>query len=140
MFYFCSVPCDSERNETMGGIGNLLWTIPTLAAASCAPATGLASNGNAAATAEQVALKSATALSLAELAYNSGEAAATAAVRSGALSSEQDRAIGAAVRRARAYRDEARALVAAGDDASSAIESLDVSLGDVDALAHPARQ
>ena len=124
----------------MGGIGNLIWAVPALAAAGCAPATGLAGNSNAMATAEEVALKSTTALSLAELAYNSGEAAATAAVRSGALTPAQDRAIGAAVRRARAYRDEARVLVAGGGDASAAIEALDASLDDMDALAHPARQ
>jgi hypothetical protein len=123
----------------MGGIGNLIWAVPALAAAGCAPATGLAGNGNAAAAAEAVALRSATALSLAELAYNSGEAAATAAVRSGALTPAQDRAIGAAVRRARAYRDEARAVIAAGGDGSAAIEALDASLVDIDTLAHPAR-
>src|SRR5690242_19099037 len=112
MFYLCSVLRDSG-GRAMGGLTNLLWTLPALAAAGCAPATELG-NGNAASAADAVALRSTTALSLAELAYNSGESAATAAVRSGALSPAEDRSIGDAVHRARTYRDEARALVAAG--------------------------
>lgn len=117
---------------------NTILLSAALALAGCAPAAGL---GNAAATSgERLALKTTTALSLAELAYNSGEAAATAAVRSGALTPAQDRAIGDAVHRARAYRDEARMIVSAGGDASAAIESLDDSLQRVTALAQPARQ
>lgn len=109
-----------------------------LALAGCAPGTGL---DNASTTgAERLALKATTALSLAELAYNSGEAAATAAVRSGALTPAQDRAIGDAVHRARTYRDEARMIVSAGGDASAAIESLDDSLRRVATLAQSARQ
>lgn len=123
----------------MGGLTNLLWTLPALVAAGCAPATELG-NSNAASAADAVALRSTTALSLAELAYNSGESAATAAVRSGALSPAEDRAIGDAVHRARAYRDEARALVAAGGDASAAIESLDESLDRIGALTRPTQQ
>lgn len=119
----------------MRGIGNLLWTLPALAAASCAPAAGLG-NGNAASAADAVALRSTTALSLAELAYNSGESAAIAAVQSGVLTPAQDRTVGDAVHRARSYRDEARALVAGGGDASAAIESLDESLEQIDSLAH----
>ena len=64
---------------------NLIMALATLALAGCAPATGLDNAG--AASGEQLALKATTALSLAELAYNSGETAATAAVRSGALTS-----------------------------------------------------
>jgi hypothetical protein len=123
----------------MGGLTNLLWTLPAFAAAGCAPAAGLG-NGNAASAADAVALRSTTALSLAELAYNSGESAATAAVRSGALSPAEDRAISDAVHRARAYRDEARALVAAGGDASTAIESLDESLDRIGVLTGPTQQ
>lgn len=105
-----------------------------LALAACAPAGGL-SNGDAMSDADAVALKSTTALSLAELAYNSGEAAATAAIASGALSQAQDAAIGDAVARARTYRNEARMIVSVGGDASAAIESLDDSLQRIDALA-----
>lgn len=120
----------------MNKIPNLIWAATALAAAACAPATGLG-NGNAMAGADAVALKSTTALSLAELAYNSGEAAATAAVKSGALTLAQDAAIGSAIHRARTYRNEARVMVAAGGDASAAIESLDGALGEVDSLTHP---
>ena len=123
----------------MGGIGNLIRALPVLAATACPPAAGI-DNGNAAAAVDAVALKSTTALSLAELAYDSGEAAATAAVQSGALTPAQDTAIGDAVHRARTCRDEARTLVADGGDASAAIESLDAALDQVDALARPAQQ
>ena len=116
---------------------NLIMALAALALAGCAPGAGLDNAG--AAGAERLALKATTALSLAELAYNSGEAAATAAVRSGALTPTRDQAIGDAVRRARTYRDEARMIVSAGGDASAAIESLDDSLRRVATLAQPAR-
>lgn len=117
---------------------NLILAAPVLALAACAPQAGLG-NGNAAASAEAVALDETTALSLAELAYNSGEAAATAAVSSGALSAAQDAAIGDAVHRARTYRNEARMIVSVGGDASAAIESLDDTLRTIQALAAPAQ-
>jgi hypothetical protein len=117
---------------------NPIMALAALALAGCAPAAGLDNAG--AASGEQLALKATTALSLAELAYNSAEAAATTAVRSGALTPAQDQAIGDAVHRARTYRDEARMIVSAGGDASAAIESLDDSLRRVTALAQPARQ
>lgn len=117
----------------MDRIRTLICAGVALAAAACVPTTGLG-NGNAAASVDAIALKSTTALSLAELAYNSGEAAATAAVKSHALTLAQDAAIGAAIHRARIYRNEARMMVAAGDDASAAIESLDGALGEVDTL------
>lgn len=115
---------------------NLILAAPVLALAACAPQAGLG-NGNAAASAEAVSLDETTALSLAELAYNSGEAAATAAVRSGALTAAQGAAIGDAVQRARTYRDEARMIVSVGGDASAAIESLDDMLRTIQALAAP---
>jgi hypothetical protein len=118
---------------------NWTWTVASLGLAACAPAGGLG-NGNATVTSDTVALRGTTALSLAELAYNSGEATATAAIGSGMLTPAQDAAVGDAVHRARAYRDAARAIVSAGGDASTAIESLDESLGQIDALAHPAQQ
>jgi len=118
---------------------NLILAAPVLALAACAPPAALG-NGNAAARAEAVAIDSTTALSLAELAYNSGEAAATAAVKSGLLTAAQDAAIGDAVHRARTYRDEARLIVAVGGDASAAIESLDDTLRRIEALAQPAQQ
>jgi len=111
----------------------MAWAM-VLSLAACAPANGL-DNGNAMASADAIALKTTTALSLAELAYNSGEAAATAAIRSGALTPAQDTAIGDAVHQARTYRDEARMIVASGGDASAAIESLDGTLETIDALA-----
>jgi len=120
----------------MNKLRTLICIVPALAVAACAPATGLG-NGNAMASADAVALKSTTALSLAELAFNSGEAAATAAVQSGALTLAQEAAIGSAIHRARTYRNEARLMVAAGGDASAAIESLDGALGEVDTLTHP---
>lgn len=117
-------------------MGMMLWVAIALALAGCAP-DGLGNVGYAtiAVSADRVALASTTALSLAELAYNSGEATATAAIRSGTLSTQQDAAIGRAVIAARGYRDQARALVAAGGDASAAIESLDAALVDVHAIA-----
>lgn len=123
----------------MNRIGTLVAAVLALVLAACAPAAGLG-NGNAAVASEAVELRTTTALSLAELAYNSGEAAATAAVRSGALSPDQDMAIGEAVHRARALRDQARVIAAAGGDASAAIESLDESLRRIAALSQPARQ
>lgn len=117
----------------MGGLTDLIWAAPALALAGCTPpaAGGAASNGDIAAASQQVALASTTALSLAELAYNSGEAAATAAIDSGALTKAQADALGDAVHRARLYRDQARALVASGADASATIESLDGALTDI---------
>ena len=117
----------------MGGLTDLIWAAPALALAGCTPPAtgGTASNGDVAATAQQVALTSTTALSLAELAYNSGEAAATAAIESGALSKAQAESLGEAMHRARLYRDQARTLVASGDDASATIESLDGALTDI---------
>lgn len=123
----------------MNRLRTMSWAVPALAAAACAPATGLG-NGNASASADAIALKSTTALSLAELAYNSGEAAATVAVKSGGLTLAQDAAIGSAIHRARTYRDEARMMVAAGSDASAAIESLDGALSEVDTLTHPTQR
>ena len=123
----------------MDRIRSLICAVVALAAAACVPTTGLG-NGNAAAGVDAVALKSTTALSLAELAYNSGETAATAAVQSGALSLAQDAAIGAAIHRARTYRNEARMMVAAGNDASAAIESLDGALVEVTTLTRAAQK
>jgi hypothetical protein len=138
MFYFCSV-LRNRKDRQMNRIGTLAAAVLALALAACAPAAGLG-NGNAAVASEAVELRTVTALSLAELAYNSGEAAATAAVRSGALSPAQDATIGAAVHRARALRDQARVIAAAGGDASAAIESLDESLRRIAALSQPAQQ
>ena len=107
------------------------WTMLAVAAtlAACAPGGGLGDNSNVAVSAgDAVALRTTTALSLAELAYNTGEAAAAAALESGQLSKAQAASLGDAVHRARAYRDQARTLVAAGGDASAAIEALDASL------------
>ena len=108
------------------------WTMLAVAAtlAACAPGVDVGGdNSNMATSAgDAVALKATTALSLAELAYNTGEAAATAALESGQLSKTQATALGDAVHRARAYRDQARALVAAGGDASPVIEALDAAL------------
>ncbi|TPG16685.1 hypothetical protein EAH87_13610 [Sphingomonas koreensis] len=120
----------------MGGLTDLIWAAPALALAGCTPAAtgGAASNGDMAAVAEQVALKGTTALSLAELAYNSGEAAATAALDSGALTKTQDQALGDAVQRARRSRDQARGLIASGGDASATIEALDRALTDINTL------
>lgn len=123
----------------MDRIRTLICAGVALAAVACVPTTGLG-NGNAATATDAIALKSTTALSLAELAYNSGEAAATAAVQSHALTLAQDAAIGSAIHRALTYRDEARMMVAAGGDASGAIESLDGALGEVDNLTHPAQK
>ena len=107
--------------------------------AACAPIGGL-TNGAVTTGTDAVALRATTALSLAELAYNSAEAGASAAVQSGALSPAQDAAIGAAIDRARGYRNQARALVAADSDAAGAIESLDAALVEIAALAHPQQQ
>ena len=108
------------------------WTILAVAAtlAACAPGTGLGGDNSnmAMSVGDAVALRSTTALSLAELAYNTGEAAATAALESGQLDKAQAVSLGDAVHRARSYRDQARALVAAGGDASASIEALDASL------------
>lgn len=123
----------------MDRIRILICAAVALAAAACVPTTGLG-NSNAAASADAVALRSTTALSLAELAYNSGEAAATAAVKSGALTLGQRAAIGAAIHRARTYRNEARMIAAAGGDTSGAIESLDDALGEVDNLTRTTQQ
>ena len=105
------------------------------ATAACAPAAGAADNGSLGTSSDQIALRSTTVLSLAELAYNSGEATATAAIRSGQLTAAQDAQLGAYVHQARACRDEARKLVAAGDDAAGAIESLDAALAGITTLA-----
>ena len=122
----------------MNRIGTLAAAMLALVLAACAPAAGLG-NGNAATASEAVELRTTTALSLAELAYNSGETAATAALRSGTLTPAEDAAVGEAVHRARALRDQARMIAAAGGDASAAIESLDDSLQRMAALAHPAQ-
>ena len=95
----------------------------------------LSSNGSTVTVAEQIELKSTTALSLAELAYNSGEAAATAAVKSGHLSKDQIDQLAVDVHKARGYRDQARALVANGQDASSTIESLNQAITAIQSLA-----
>jgi hypothetical protein len=103
--------------------------------AACAPAgADFSSNGNVAAAADQVALRATTALALAELAYNSGEEAATAALQSGALDASQARALADTVHRARGLRDQARSLVAAGSDASAALEALNTALTDIHTL------
>jgi hypothetical protein len=135
MFYLCSVLLIGRTQQMTS---NLNMALAALALSGCAP--GARPDNASAAGGEQLALKTTTALSLAEHAYNSGEAAATAAVRSGALTPAEDQAIGDAVHRARTYRDEARMIVSAGGDASAAIESLDDSLRRVATLAQPAQQ
>jgi hypothetical protein len=118
-------------------IRNWLWAIMTAAAmlAACAPAgADFSGNGNVTAAADQVALRATTALALAELAYNSGEEAATAALQSGALDASQAKALADAVHRARGLRDQARTLVAAGSDASATLEALNAALTDIHTL------
>lgn len=88
----------------------------------------------AAALSDQVMVKSTTALSLAELAYNSGEAAATAVLKSGLLKPAQAGELGALVHSARSYRDQARSLVAAGQDATAVLNNLASSLANVAAI------
>jgi hypothetical protein len=114
-----------------------LWALMMTAAmlAACAPAgADFSGNGNVAAAADQVALRATTALALAELAYNSGEEAATAALRSGALDASQAKTLADAVHRARNLRDQARTLVAAGSDASATLEALNTALADIQTL------
>jgi hypothetical protein len=118
-------------------IRNWLWAIMTGAAmlAACAPAgADFSGNGNVTAVAHQVALRATTALALAELAYNSGEEAATVALQSGALNPAQAEELTDAVHRARTLRDQARALVAAGSDASATLEALNTALIDIHTL------
>lgn len=114
----------------------MMLTLPALALAACTPTGGgVASNGGVAAVSDPIALKSTTALSLAELAFNSAEEAATAAIKSGHLSKAQVEQLGVDVHKARDYRDQARALVSAGGDASSVIESLNTALAAIHTLA-----
>jgi hypothetical protein len=108
------------------------WLAVAAALTSCAAPAAIATP--AVASPDRIAIDAVTALALAELAYNSGEATATAAVQSGRLSAAQDAAIGDAVHRARTWRDQARALVAAGGDASAALTALAAALGDIRAL------
>lgn len=99
-----------------------------LSLAACAPmAVG---NNTAAATeiGDQVVLKSATGLSLGELAFTSAEQAATAALKSGRLSKADAAALDAGVLTARGYRNQARAAVQAGQDASAILTSLDAAI------------
>jgi hypothetical protein len=118
-------------------IRSWLWALMTAAAmlAACAPAgADFSGNGNVAATADQVALRATTALALAELAYDSGEEAATAALRSRALDPARTKTLIDAVQRARSLRDQARMLVAAGADASATLEALSAALSGIHAL------
>jgi len=116
----------------------LIITAAALALASCQPGDVTNSASNMAVMAGQVELKATTGLSLAELAYNSAEAAATAALRSGHLSAADAQNLGDAVHTARAYRNEARALVAAGEDASATLESLSLTINTITRIASPA--
>jgi len=118
---------------------NLIWMVSALAVAACAPATGIG-NDVAITDTNAVALTATTALSLAELAYNSGESAATAALRSGVLTPAQVAALGDAIHRARSCRDQVREAAAAGADTAMAIEALDSALADITILAKPALQ
>ena len=77
---------------------------------------------------DQVVLKSTTALSLAELAFTSAEQGATAALKSGHLSKTDAANLGTIVIEARGYRDQARAAVAAGQDASAILGNLSTAL------------
>jgi hypothetical protein len=109
----------------------LIITAAALALASCEPGDVTNTASNVAVVAGQVELRATTALSLAELAYNSAEAAATAALRSRHLSEGQVQQLADAMRAARAYRNEARALVAAGQDASATLESLSLTINSI---------
>ncbi len=97
---------------------------------ACTPAGGLIHTP----VAERVAVAAVTALSLGELAYNSAEATATAAIRSGHLSQSQVADLGRRVHAARDYRNQARALVAAGGDATVTLDLLAQSLTNIRSL------
>lgn len=99
---------------------------------ACAPNAGISNTVTA--IGDQVTLKSTTALSLGELAFTSAEQTATAALKSGHLSKADAASLGNAVLAARGYRDQARAAVAAGQDASAILTALSASLTNVSTL------
>lgn len=103
-----------------------------LACSACGPSSG--DIGSVAVVSGQVALKATTGLALGELAYNSAEAAATATIKSGHLSAATSAQLGEYVHAARGYRDQARSLVAAGQDASAVLESLSGALAAIHAI------
>ena len=109
-----------------------------LALSACNADTAVGNASSVAVVTGQVELKATTGLSLGELAYNSAEAAATAALRSGHLSAADAQNLGDAVHTARGYRDEARALIAAGEDASATLESLSLTINTITRIAQPA--
>lgn len=81
--------------------------------------------------ANQVVLKSTTALSLGELAFTTAEQGATAALKSPSFTAAQKSVIGQKVKLARGYRDQARTLVKNGQDASATLVLLSNAVTDI---------
>lgn len=106
-----------------------------LALSACHPAQPKAAGEVGISLVDEIAVKSTTALSLAELAYNSGEAAGLATLRTAQLSKADAATLGDWVHRARAYRDKARLIVGAGGDAEATLDLLSQALTNINAIA-----
>lgn len=106
------------------------------ALSACDPIGAINGNGSTAVAnlGDQVVLKATTALSLGELAFTSAEQAGTAALKSPSIPTAKKAVIADAVIEARGYRDQARAAVAKGQDASALLTSLSGAIANITSL------